>query len=169
MYYVKIKTCEIITRDFIKKEHPFISFPKEISSDFLSKNGYAVLDGNDDVAFNDGEYVFETDKAVNKNGKWLRIIEVKKHEKKEAQPLSYRDLRNPEYPYIGDAADIAYKQRQKARMQIGKARAALDSGDLATALQALMEAVEPVEDAKDYDGQVSATKKKHPKPEQGDQ
>ena len=78
---------------------------------------------------------------------------------------TYRHKRAEDYPPFGDAADIAYKQRQKARMQIGKARAAIENGDLATALTALMEAVEPVEDAKDYDGQVSATKKKYPKPD----
>lgn len=82
------------------------------------------------------------------------------------EPLSWDVLRAGNYPPLGDAADIAYKQRQKARMLVAQARQKIVEGDKDAALLILIEAVEPVEDAKDYDGQVSAVKKKYPKPEE---
>jgi hypothetical protein len=96
--------------------------------------------------------------------------EKKRHEEVLEEYLKdnpeYIEGRIKEYLPLGDNADIAYKQRQKQRMLVGKARKAYENGDKDNAFVFLMEAVEPVEDAKDYDAHTGKVKQKYPKKEE---
>lgn len=77
-------------------------------------------------------------------------IERQKAEEKEAGPTVTE-------------ASIAFKQRQKAKMLVAKARKAKAEGKLDEAVEILMEAVEPIEDAADHDALILAAMKKEKK------
>lgn len=93
----------------------------------------------------------------------------------------YRFRRLPLFPPLGDGADIDYKQRQKARMRVGKTRKNIADaqalladghideafGELVSALKELAEAVEPIQEAAAHDAQIKSAKDAHPKPKGG--
>jgi len=76
-----------------------------------------------------------------------------------------RKRRRKEYPAMGDQSDANYKNRQKARMWAGKASAALEDGDLATALKYLIEAVQPCDESDNVDSQINQVKQRNRKDE----
>lgn len=82
----------------------------------------------------------------------------------EANGLAeYIPARRREYPSDGDQLDAAFKQRQKAKMLVGQARAKMEAMDLVGAISILLEAIEPPEDSHETDAKILAVKKKYPK------
>lgn len=80
-----------------------------------------------------------------------------------AKTIEYRDKRASRYPALGDSADIAFKQRQKARRFIEDAQKSLKKGDLLSALNAIIDAITPVDGANDYDEETQRVKDRFPK------
>lgn len=77
----------------------------------------------------------------------------------------YAHDRRASYPEIGMQLDADYKNRQKARMWAGKALKSLQDGDLAMAINHLIEAMQPCDESDEIDGKINSIKKKHPKQE----
>lgn len=82
-----------------------------------------------------------------------------------APVIPYTELRRAAYPEIGMQLDADYKNRQKARMWAGKALKSLQDGDLAMAINHLIEAMQPCDESDEIDGQINSIKRKHPKQE----
>lgn len=164
MKFLNIKNKKVITERQLRRVTS-TSFPKEIKPDMLKGGDYALIE---DVP----EPEIQEDEVAEPSG----YFEVSRHHmqtkwnvrKKTREELvnKIKQLRAANYPPLGDSADIEFKQRQKARMLVGKARKHLEDGDISSCLKDILEALEPVEDAKDHDGQISQVKKEFKFPEE---
>lgn len=112
--------------------------------------------------------VYAYDKSQKPKKDLVKMSDAEVREHLRQSELTYVDKRVNEYPPMGEAADISHRQRQKQRMLVGQARERIKAGDHDAALLILIEAVEPIEDAKIYDGKVSAVKRKYPKSQDGE-
>lgn len=78
----------------------------------------------------------------------------------------YNTLRQAEHPPIIEAINISFKQRQKAKLLVGKARLDLEQGNdletLRNVIIILLEALEPILESHDYDAKILALYNKYP-------
>lgn len=61
-------------------------------------------------------------------------------------------------PTVEEKLDADLRARQKQKLQVGQARAALVSGDIAGAIAALTEAIEPTAEQNSLDAKIMAAK-----------
>lgn len=94
---------------------------------------------------------------INDHRKLVKAIEAEENE--IAQKMASAPVRPP----VSESVEIEFKQRQKAKMLVAKARKARADGDMDAAFYFLAEAVEPVEDADSHDAQILAAIKREKK------
>jgi hypothetical protein len=89
--------------------------------------------------------------------------EVKNTDIEDIKIENYVEDRLNEYPSLGDGLDILYKERQKRKLLVGKARKLKEEGKLEEAFDVICEAVEPIKEAAEYDARIRETKEKYKK------
>ena len=70
--YVNLETKQIFTRRDMKRTCPNVSFPKNVAA-----VGFAELYGDDIPEVNPGQHAEATSTAIEKDGKWFRVYEIK--------------------------------------------------------------------------------------------
>lgn len=77
MFYVIEETGEIVTLDYIRNQHPRVSFTTNgPDDDFLKKNGFGELATDVVPDYEPGQALQSMDHAEKIDGKWLRVFNV---------------------------------------------------------------------------------------------